>query len=274
MMYPLIASPLPSALMPPAIAAAGAGILFVLAAAVLATHTMLTARAATRADLTERARWLAPMLVAAVLGAWLAIALVIADGTHFPIVPRVLRFRVTLAVMFVPFVLGLALLFASRTMRAINTAMPTSWLVRVQSYRLAGFIFLFPFLAYAVVPGGFAWPAAVGDMATGALALVVGHALEHGRPGAGRWAIAWNLFGMLDLIVVPLAALHYGAQVIAVYPLAIVPLFLGPPLGMLTHVYSLRNLLTARRAPASLGASTPHAAHSATATRGAALGSL
>jgi hypothetical protein len=32
--------------------------------------------------------------------------------------------------------------------------------------------------------------------------------------------------------------------VFAIYPLALVPLFIGPPLKILTHVYSLKNLST------------------------------
>jgi hypothetical protein len=42
--------------------------------------------------------------------------------------------------------------------------------------------------------------------------------------------------------VAPAAAILSHAQVIGLYPLSLVPLFIGPPLGILTHVYSLRNL--------------------------------
>ena len=61
----------------------------------------------------------------------------------------------------------------------------------------------------------------------------------------------WNAFGILDLIVAPTAALLSQAQVLRIYALALVPLFLGPPLGILTHVYSLRNLARAARANTS-----------------------
>jgi hypothetical protein len=63
-----------------------------------------------------------------------------------------------------------------------------------------------------------------------------------------RWAVAWNLFGTLDLIVAPATALLFHAAVLGIYPLALVPLFLGPPLGILTHILSLRNLAVARTA--------------------------
>jgi len=47
---------------------------------------------------------------------------------------------------------------------------------------------------------------------------------------------------MLDLIVAPATALYFQAQVLGIYPISLVPLFLGPPLGILTHILSLRNL--------------------------------
>jgi hypothetical protein len=55
-------------------------------------------------------------------------------------------------------------------------------------------------------------------------------------------------FGTFDLIVAPTTALFFQARVLNIYPLALVPLFLGPPLGILTHVLSLRNLAVARTA--------------------------
>jgi hypothetical protein len=60
--------------------------------------------------------------------------------------------------------------------------------------------------------------------------------------------VAWNLFGILDLIVAPVAAVLSHAPVLSLYPMALVPLFVGPPLGILTHVLSLRNLAVNRAA--------------------------
>lgn len=66
-------------------------------------------------------------------------------------------------------------------------------------------------------------------------------------PRRSAVAIAWNLFGLLDLLVAPTAALLSGSQILATYPLAIVDLFAGPPLGIITHIYSLRNLVAQER---------------------------
>src|SRR5262249_21219502 len=137
---------------------------------------------------------------------------------------------------------GIAVLFASKAIREINAAMPTSWLIRAQMYRMGGLIFLYPFLYYGLIPAAFAVPAAVGDFLTGAFAPLVALAVPQGRSHATGWAPAWTLFGTLDLVVAPTAAVVSRAGMIGLYPLSLVALFIGPPLGILTHIYSLRNL--------------------------------
>jgi hypothetical protein len=120
-------------------------------------------------------------------------------------------------------------------------------LIAVQTYRAAGIMFVYPFLSYGILPAGFAYPAGFGDFLTGIFAPIVASMVAQNRPNALKWAVAWNVFGILDLIVAPATALLFQARVLGVYPLALVPLFLGPPLGILTHVLSLRNLAVTRR---------------------------
>ncbi len=186
-------------------------------------------------------------LVGGYLAIWLAAGLLVGDGTNFPLSRPELRRPVSIAVGFGPMLLAAALLLTSKTLRALNASMPSEWLIRIQAYRMAGLMFLFPFLYFGVVPAAFAIPAAVGDFLTGLAAPFVGSAIAYRRPGAFAWATAWNIFGIVDLIVAPTAAVLSHAQVISVYPLALVPLFIGPPLGILTHIYSLRNLSTVAR---------------------------
>lgn len=141
------------------------------------------------------------------------------------------RRLLSLIVGFGPMLAAIAFLVWSRTMRELNVVMPADWLIRVQLYRVVGFVFLYPFFYYGVIPAGFALPAALGDMLTGGLAPVVASAVRDRRPHALTWAVAWNLFGILDLIVAPATAVMSGAQVLYLYPLSIVPLFLGPHSG-------------------------------------------
>src|SRR5258708_121525 len=163
---------------------------------------------------------------------------------------------------------GIAMLFGSKTMRTLNTAMPPAWLIGVQTYRVAGALVLWPFLAADAVPAGFAWPAGVGDTLTGLAAPFVAWAVARNRPGARTWAVAWNWFGLIDLIVAPTAAVLSQSTNIGRFPLVIVPLFLGPPLGILTHVYSLRNLRTNRPHIAAAERATFSALPEASSPRG------
>jgi hypothetical protein len=235
-------------LVPPLVVRLTALLVFTLSGFMIAVHTLIVAGSAHRAELAPSTKVRAPFFVAAALAMWLAVALTIADGVHFPLPSDTVRRILTLAALLVPIVLGVASLFSSRALRAINAATPSHWLIWPQVSRLAGGIFLFPFLYYAVLPGAFAWPAGIGDMLTGAAAPFVAAAFARGTPRARTWAILWNLFGILDLIVAQVTALRTGAAVAIVYPLALVPLFLGPPLATLLHVFSLRNLWVTRAA--------------------------
>ena len=156
-------------------------------------------------------------------------------GSNFPIAAESRR-PVSGLVAVIPFVIAVVALFASKSIRAINAATPSSWLIAVGTYRVAGIMFIFPFLTYRIVPAGFGWPAGIGDALTGIFAPVVALMVARNRPNAFKWAVAWDAFGTLDLIVAPATALYFQSRVLALYPLALVLLFLGPPLGILTHI--------------------------------------
>jgi hypothetical protein len=229
---------------------ATAFVIFAAAVFMIAAHSAIAAVAAQRAS--SKMSTAIPFVVAGFFAAWLAIAIVVGDGAHFPISLESRR-PLSGLVALIPFVIAVIALFASRTMRAINAASPTSWLIGIQTYRVAGIMFIFPFLTYGIIPAGFGWPAGVGDALTGILAPVVASLVARNRPHALRWAVTWNLFGILDLIVAPATALYFQAQVLGLYPLSLVPLFLGPPLGILTHILSLRNLAVAKALRAASG---------------------
>lgn len=232
-------------LLPAIFQRSSAFVIFAIGLYLVVAHTLLTVLAAQRGSLRPKARSLAPWLVGGYLAGWLSAALVTGDGSNFPLARPELRLPLSLVVGFGPMLLAVVLLGASKTLRGLNASMRPEWLIWVQTYRMAGLMFLFPFLYFGLVPAAFAVPAAVGDFLTGLAAPFVGAAVARRRPGARAWATAWNLFGIVDLVVAPAAAIVSGAPAIVLYPLALVPLFVGPPLGILTHVYSLRNLSTA-----------------------------
>jgi hypothetical protein len=220
-------------------------VVFALAIFIVAAHTGIAAIAAQRTSLSAKAKTIIPFVVAAFFSSWFAIAVLVGDITNFPI-PLESRRAVSGLVALIPFLTAVIALFASKDLRAINTATPSAWLIAIQTYRTAGIMFVYPFLTYGILPAGFAYPAGIGDALTGIFAPIVAWMVVHNRPHALKWAVAWNLFGTLDLIVAPATALIFQARVLNIYPLALVPLFLGPPLGILTHVLSLRNLAVTR----------------------------
>ena len=224
-------------------------VIFAFAIFMIAAHTAIAAIAAERTALSAKTKTIIPFVVAGFLASWFAIAIVVGDGANFPI-PLESRRAVSGLVALVPFTIAVIALFASKTFRAINATTPSAWLIAIQTYRAAGIMFVFPFLTYGILPAGFAYPAGIGDALTGIFAPIVALMVAQNRPHALKWAVAWNLFGTLDLMVAPATALLFQAGVLNIYPLDLVPLFLGPPLGILTHILSLRNLAVTRSAAA------------------------
>jgi hypothetical protein len=106
-----------------------------------------------------------------------------------------------------------------------------------------------------VLPGVFAWPAGLGDMAIGLTAPWVALTLAR-RPAfaASRLFVSWNLLGMLDLIAAVSNAA--GNQILAtgaagqvtVAPMSQLPLLLVPAyLVPLFFIWHLTALFQARR---------------------------
>jgi len=168
----------------------------------------------------------------------------------------------------IPIMVGVALFWQWRTLRRVIEAVPQEWIVSVQVYRALGLIFLVLY-AGGRLPGVFAWPAGVGDVIVGLLAPAVGIAYARRSRNAAGLLRAWNLFGIGDLIVAvatgfltspsPLHMLAFGApnELISVFPLAMVPVFLVP-LSVLLHLASLKKLRqteTGRQVPRPLLAS-------------------
>ncbi|HJT71712.1 MAG TPA: hypothetical protein VJ731_16045 [Terriglobales bacterium] len=88
----------------------------------------------------------------------------------------------------------------------------------------------------------FALPAGIGDVATGLVAAFVAYAWYSGKLYGRSDAIAWNLFGMADLVNAVVLAMLTGAGAGFVFPLALVPAY-GVSRSLLIHSYSLVGLL-------------------------------
>jgi hypothetical protein len=127
----------------------------------------------------------------------------------------------------------------------------------MRAWRAGGLGFLALYV-HGVLPGAFAWPAGLGDIAIEVSAPWVALALVR-RPGfvSSRVFVVWNLLGILDLVVaVGSGGLHSAftsAGEVTTGPMAQLPLVLIPaylvPLFIMLH---LAALFQARRQALSL----------------------
>ena len=165
------------------------------------------------------------------------------DITPFPLIPFAI---------FLPVIIGTPIMLLSKRIGQVLDAMPASWLIALQAYRVLGSAFLIGW-ARGLVPGVFALPAGIGDVTTGLLAVPVAILLAAGRLEGRKAAVAWNVFGLLDFAIAVSIGLMIAPgpmQVIVpsipnatagIYPNVMVPAF-AVPSSILLHVLSLRQL--------------------------------
>ena len=203
-----------------------------------------------RAELTTRQRlgtWLA---VVVPFTLWLAVIWSAAiNGAFRP--SNTLPPLLPLAI-FMPVIVGVPILLRSKRIGEVLDAMPASWLIGLQVYRVVGGVFLAGW-ARGVVPGVFALPAGIGDVTTGLLALPVAYYLASRNGDAARSAIGWNIFGLIDFTIavgIGMAITPGPFQLIApsvpnaglgLYPAVMIPAF-AVPSSILLHALSLRQL--------------------------------
>ncbi|MEX3934405.1 MFS transporter [Paraburkholderia phymatum] len=207
-------------------------------------------------DLTpnqRRATWLAIMITDTL---WFAVvwSAAINGVFHLDASPRSVPW-LPLAI-FLPVMIGAPLLLLSKRVGQVLDAMPASWLIALQLYRVFGSWALAAWLR-GVLPGVFALPAGTGDLLTGLSAVPAAIAVASGTAQGRRAAIAWNLFGLADfavaltlglitspgrfqLIVPNVPGIGAGA-----YPNVLTPAFVVPG-SILLHVLSLRQLIRRR----------------------------
>ena len=206
--------------------------------------------AVTRAGWEEAQRIATLRMAAVVLPLWFVVALALSSAEVFRgVADRVPTIEFGI---FMPVVIGLAWLWRSETAIRLIDAIPQSWLVGIQFYRVLGLIFLL-LNAEGSLPSLFALPAGNGDVMVGLLAPVVAVAYARGVVGRELLVRGWNILGLLDLAVAittgfltspsPLQMFSFDApnELIDAYPLVLVPVF-GVPLAVLLHAASLVKL--------------------------------
>jgi hypothetical protein len=203
----------------------------------------------------RRATWLAIMVPYTL---WFAIALSAAINGVFRTAASPLPL-LPLAI-FLPVIVGAPLLLSSKRVGQALDAMPATWLVALQLYRVFGSWALAACLR-GVLPGVFALPAGIGDVLTGLFAVPVAIAVATGTARGRRAAIIWNSFGLVDFVVAitlgiitspgPLQLIVPSVSSIGAgtYPGVLTPAFVVPS-SILLHALSLRQLRRRQRAEA------------------------
>jgi hypothetical protein len=183
-----------------------------------------------------------------VLALWLALVFILGAAGAFVRPAGQVPYPIALGVA-APLLVFVVAFWLSGTFRAYVLAIDLPLVTAVQAWRFAGFGFL-ALYAYDVLPPLFAWPAGLGDMAIGLTAPWVALALaRRGGFATDPLFVAWNLFGMLDLVVaVGLGALSSSlaagvAGEMTTAPMARLPLVLIPaflvPLFLMLHLAAL-----------------------------------
>ncbi len=150
-----------------------------------------------------------------------------------------------------PIVLFLVAYWSSKSLRRFVLTMDLSVATAVQGGRFGGLAFL-GFYAHGMLPGFFAWPAGLGDMAIGITAPWIAMRLErHPEFVASKTYIGWNVFGLLDFVVAigtgilcsGIAMGTFGTtttEIMSQVPLVFVPVFFVPLYSILHLVGLLR----------------------------------
>jgi hypothetical protein len=184
----------------------------------------------------RRRRWAIGSAI--IFAAWLIGVVLLAENDFFRLDVWPPRIPIALLVT-----LGVGYLFLlSRTFREIIAAIPQHWLIAIQTVRILGGVFLVRYFQ-GELPGLFAIPAGVGDVLTGIFAPLVAYWWFVGKPYARTAAIAWNLFGMADLVnAVTIGSLTGGGGGGIVFPIVLIPIY-AVPRAFLIHSYSLIGLI-------------------------------
>ena len=201
----------------------------------------------------RRLTWLAVMVPFTL---WAALAWTAAingvfrlGGSALPLLP---------VAILLPVIVGTPVLLVSKRVGQLLDAMPMTWLIALQIYRIFGSQWLVYWLR-GVLPGLWALPAGAGDVLTGLLAVPAAIALAAGTAEGRKAAILWNIFGLADVAVAIALGMTMSpgpfqlivpdgpSMAIDTFPNVLTPAFVVPS-SILLHVLSLRQLRRRSRA--------------------------
>ncbi len=183
--------------------------------------------------------------VATVLAVWFAAALALVATGALKVPPGQPPVPLLLTIA-VPVGAFLAAYRLSGGFRTFVLTLSLRLVTVLHAWRTVGFSFIVLY-AYGLLPGLFAFPAALGDMAVAVTAPAVAMALA-ARPEfatSGRFAL-WHILGLLDFVVAVGIGASLGMDALGApamapmleLPLAIIPVF-AVPVFVLLHLTAL-----------------------------------
>lgn len=214
-------------------------------ALVLAPAVMLVWAGLARMRAPTERHLTACIAMTTVLFAWWAVIQALGAQNVFWAGDGVETGPLVLATMVIPVAASLFVLARSGRVGDLIDAIPLSWLVGAQFYRVLGVIFLVLWLD-GRLPADFAVSAGWGDIAVGVLAVLVAWMVHRGVRIANRAVLGWSIFGIADLIAavglgvltspgtLHLLALDNPNLYATAYPLVMVPAF-AVPISLILH---------------------------------------
>jgi hypothetical protein len=209
----------------------------------------------------QRGRWTGAVAVA--LLAWLAAA--VAAGLAGALARTAGPPVVLLAFVVVPIAIALGVYAGSAGFRAWAAGLSLTWIVGLHLWRLVGLGFVAAWLS-GDLPGGFAIPEGLGDAAAAAGAAALLPSLRRGA-APRRWLLAWNSFGLVDLLSALVVGILYSngslgvlsrggmtTELMVTFPVSVIPTFLVP-LFILLHLLTYSRVEGRRARRASPGPS-------------------
>src|ERR1700722_19854570 len=143
----------------------------------------------------ERSNWSASdrgrtvQTTASVLIGWFVLAVVLATlGVYSAAASRIPTIQFGIVI---PILLGCFMIWRWPAVSRLIGAVPRHWVIAIQFYRVEGVTFLALYAAHRL-PGLFALPAGVGDVAVGLAAAAIGIGAAGGRQLRARTVLRWN----------------------------------------------------------------------------------
>src|SRR4051812_29164334 len=178
-------------------------------------------------------------LTTALIAAWFVFSLAASALHLYRTGPGAPPLALGIAVL-APTVAFLVWFTRSAAFRDFSMALNPRVLTFVQSWRLAGFVFVV-LAAYGILPKVFALPAGWGDIAIGATASLVALKLAKAERRSGF--ILWQVLGMTDLVVAVTLGTLAGfvdphgipTSAMTVLPMSLIPTF-AVPLFFILHI--------------------------------------